>query len=527
MGRRGGAFSRAIAREVSRSIRQAARNAERAAAQQRRMQAQYAKAAARQAKQQYLEDRIEYASDLNAELDARIAELRNVLPHTLSVNDTISFNLLRVKEDYPPFRLTPELTSPLSRPHSLEAYLSAVKEPSWFGRLLPRAKERHEQALDEARRRHESDINAYQKEEARRNTEKVRLEGEYNKARAKALTEARQRNTEVAQLEADYRAGETEAVETYNAMVLERSEYPDGFPQNFDLSYRPTEKELLIEYESPSVDIIPAIGEYKYVKTRDAVDEKPRKQTEIKELYSDVIAAVALRTLHEVFEADQHDHIKVAVFNGYAQGIDPTTGRHVRSCLIAVGINKANFNSFNLRRIDKQACLRSIKARISSRPIDLLGITPLTSADEAISQPTPTSRRTVSARNVKAPPLTQQQPTSTVQVSISDVPRQQLIQIIAQRGQAVCENARLCQGLLRDMCGEHRREIHVLIRALDERVAADLLQSSQSMPVAVLLSRLSKRLQDNQGIAEEFARWAVESCAIALGIMAADSSSKV
>jgi hypothetical protein len=310
-------------------------------------------------------------------------------------------------------------------------------------------------------------------------------------------------------------------------MVLERSEYPDGFPQNFDLAYRPAEKELLIEYELPSVNVIPTIGEYKYVKTRDAVDEKPRKQTEIKELYSDIIAAVALRTLHEVFEADQHDHVKAAIFNGYAQGIDPTTGRHVRSCLIAVGIDKANFNSFNLRRIDKQACLRSVKARISSRPLDLLGVTPLTSADDAISQPRATSRRTISARSAKTSPPSQPQPTSTAQGAISDVPRQQLIQIIAQRGQAVSENARLCQGLLRDMCGEHRREIHVLVRALDERVAADLLQSSQSLPVAVLLSRLSKRLQDNQGIAEEFARWAVESWAIALGVMAADSNPKI
>ncbi len=113
-------------------------------------------------------------------------------------------------------------------------------------------------------------------------------------------------------------------------MVLERSEYPEGFPQNFQLFYLPSQKQLNIEYELPSVSCIPNVGEYKYVKTRDAISAKPRKQTEIKGLYSDIVASVALRTVHEVFEADQHDHVQVIVFNGYVQGIDSATGKDAR-----------------------------------------------------------------------------------------------------------------------------------------------------------------------------------------------------
>jgi restriction system protein len=31
-------------------------------------------------------------------------------------------------------------------------------------------------------------------------------------------------------------------------MVLEQSEYPEGFPQNFRLAYVPDAKEMVIEY---------------------------------------------------------------------------------------------------------------------------------------------------------------------------------------------------------------------------------------------------------------------------------------
>ena len=51
----------------------------------------------------------------------------------------------------------------------------------------------------------------------------------------------------------------------------------------------------------------------------------------------------------------------------------------------------------------------------------------------------------------------------------------------------------------------------MLVSALREGVAADLLASSDSVPLEVLLARLTKRLQDNLALPEDVARWAVES----------------
>jgi hypothetical protein len=57
------------------------------------------------------------------------------------------------------------------------------------------------------------------------------------------------------------------------------------------------------------------------------------------------------------------------------------------------------------------------------------------------------------------------------------------------------------------------------VGALKERVPVDLLASQNSTPPVVFLSRLTKKLQDNLGLAEEAARWAVESWALALGVI--------
>lgn len=99
------------------------------------------------------------------------------------------------------------------------------------------------------------------------------------------------------------------------------------------------------------------------------------------------------------------------------------------------------------------------------------------------------------------------------------VPRHTLARIIAKHGREICETPKRLEGLLRDLCGAHRREINVLVGALEERVAADLLAAGLSMPHNVLLARLAKRLQDHLAYTPEAAHWAVDSWAVAVGVL--------
>jgi uncharacterized membrane protein len=102
---------------------------------------------------------------------------------------------------------------------------------------------------------------------------------------------------------------------------------------------------------------------------------------------------------------------------------------------------------------------------------------------------------------------------------MNELPRQKLCEIITQYGQDVSDNPQRCEGLLKDFCGQYSKEVFLLVNALKKGVATELLKSQNQIPQAVILSKLTKRLQDELGIAEESAYWAVDSWGLALGVI--------
>jgi hypothetical protein len=102
---------------------------------------------------------------------------------------------------------------------------------------------------------------------------------------------------------------------------------------------------------------------------------------------------------------------------------------------------------------------------------------------------------------------------------MNDAPRRTLRELVARHGPGLCADARRCEGLLRDLCGAHRREINILIGALKERVPLDMLAARGSVPRGLLLARLAKRLEDHLALTGDAARWAVDSWALALGVV--------
>ena len=101
---------------------------------------------------------------------------------------------------------------------------------------------------------------------------------------------------------------------------------------------------------------------------------------------------------------------------------------------------------------------------------------------------------------------------------VNDAVAIQLRQIVDRYGLEVCEDPRRVEALLRDLSGEHRREIAVLVGAAREGLPSELLASRNSVLPAVLGERLARKLQDNLGLGDEAGRWAVSAWALALGV---------
>jgi restriction system protein len=330
----------------------------------------------RDQKTRYREAREQETTLLNEDIQDKLTALDRILPDTLSVNDTISFAGLRILDAPPPFAPPEHLKHPRAAPQEA-TYLGGVPVPGGLKAYMPGAKKRYDSAVMEAWKSYEADLAEWRKQEAQRTRELRALQERY--ARAVNAFEAKktQRNAEVDAFESEYKAGRLDAVIAYCSMVLERSSYPDGCPQNFSVAYTAASKQLVVEYELPTVSVVPQIEEYRYVQARDAIASKTRKDGEIKDIYQDAIASIALRTIHEIFEADQGAHIDTVCFNGYIRTIDPATGHDIQPHLISVRATKERFAEIDLGRVDKRICLKNLGAQVSRRPEEAQPVKPI------------------------------------------------------------------------------------------------------------------------------------------------------
>jgi restriction system protein len=380
----------AIARDVARAQKQADAARQRAAREQdRHFRASLREAAreerenlrslkeqAREDKLQYLEDRQEEAAALAADAQHVLDELSGLLGYTLLVNDRIDFDSLRIAGSVEPFEPGPGLGLPDIRPFE-KGYLANASVPTGWRKWLPGAEKRRDKALAEAQARFDLADADWQQREAERVT---RYEAEKREHEAKAAAfEAKKsaRNAEVDEFRSDYDAGDPTAIVSYCTMVLERSRYPEGFPQKFSVAFTQASKQLVVEYELPSIDIVPTALEFKYNRTQDDIIEKPRKPADIKSTYQDVIASLALRTLHELFKAEHRGHVEVICFNGYIHTVDPATGRDIQPHLISVRTTREKFQEIDLSRVDKKACLKNLGAQVSRNPEEAQPVRPI------------------------------------------------------------------------------------------------------------------------------------------------------
>jgi restriction system protein len=370
-----------IARERARQHRQAELAKQRHAREQVRLQREQLRLRAqlsKQQRQQYLESRATEGEEMTADVEATMAALRGVLESGLGVDPTVSLNALRLDENLPEFVPPRNLAAP-QLPPKLEDFTRQVK-PRTFLEKLFRGK-RYDRDFREAQSRFAAALSKSVTEEADRIKLLTSLKADHDSGNRQKLIGIQEHNAEVAQLAKSYDAGDTTEVIAYCTMVLERSRYPDDFPREFRVAYASGARELVIDYELPTAGIVPPIAEYRHVKSKDIIEEQPRKASEIKETYRDLIAAISLRTIYELFRADTCAHLDVIVFSGFVRTVDPATGQNIRPYLISVRTTKERFREIDLHRVEMKACLRNLGAQLSPQPAELQPVKPLVEFD--------------------------------------------------------------------------------------------------------------------------------------------------
>ncbi|WP_312484764.1 restriction endonuclease [Stutzerimonas nitrititolerans] len=337
---------------------------------------------ARIAKSFYASLRERQTQALNQYIDARLLQLDSLVENSVLVDIDELFDSLRVVEGGPVFSPPKELTTPSVAPE-LSTYMAMVPKVYWPFTLIKPLKRRYEQDIELA---HNKFARAYARWEEIEENRKAGLkaEREAHEQRVSSFLEKRAlRDAEVEAFRKSYQNSEPEALIAFFGMVLESSEYPFDFPQEFEITYITESRQLVVDYQLPNINVVPDTLSYRYVKTRDEITSKPRKPSETRDIYSDVVAGVALRTIQEILDADGFDAIDLCCFNGYVKTIDPASGKKIKPYLVSVRTTKESFQELDLEHVDKTICLRSLGAHISRSTSEAQPVKPIIEFDMA------------------------------------------------------------------------------------------------------------------------------------------------
>jgi restriction system protein len=378
-----------------RHAEQAMRQAERAQVQVSRAAAADARAAEREAQRLHVEAREAEVAARNAQLADEYEQIDGILSATLEFDDYVDLQRLKRQAEHPPFD-TGALAFPSPQPPPLESppepvFVAPDGEPKGLSGVFGGKKKYSEllaQAQAEFGRVHQvwqAEVAALPAREAARRDDCQRVEQQrqdrVRELRAVYDAECRQREADVAesnaaidQLVANLGYEVEDAVQEYVSIVLGNSVYPDCFAVEHDFEFDSDHRELTLKVTVPSPTDVPSVREYKYVKAKDEIVETALPQKEQKDRYANAVAQVALRSLHEIFEADRAARIQTIALTVVTSAIDAATGRLTETPLIAVASDRPTFEVLNLSNVVPAATLAHLKANVSKNPFGLVAI---------------------------------------------------------------------------------------------------------------------------------------------------------
>jgi restriction system protein len=350
------------------------------------------------------EAQIAYAAARRAEAERQTAEatdvfeqIDSILSATLEVDDYVDLESLKQAAKHPPFPRQ-DLMKPLREP-SLEqapAEPKFVPPPAPTGLSKMFGKQKHAQATEQARAAWARDhqqwndyvrrqlpaknaalLQAHAKAEEQRARELAAARAEYQAACAEREREAEQTNASIDAFIAALAANNPQAINEYVGIVLGNSAYPAAFDVEHDYDFDAELGELTVTATVPPPSSIPNIKAFKYVAASDEVRETPSTQKEQRDRYNGAVAAVAIRTFHEVFESDRAERIKTISLTVETVDINPATGNMDTFRLVAAAADRDEFLQFDLHNVDPAQTLALMRASMSK---NAFGLKPISTA---------------------------------------------------------------------------------------------------------------------------------------------------
>lgn len=319
------------------------------------------------------------------EAQKTINGLERILQHTLSIDDTIDWTSLLDKATFPKEK-------PVRQKQEKVYAEPSRKDPKYqpklnfLDKLFSSTKKKKQ---DEAENRFLSDLNSWTERRKKAELRNAKIKSDHEKDleqwRSEKIEYERvqnEKNKLIEKKKEQYMEMEPGAVSDYCEMVLGNSIYPDYFPQEWDIDYQVESKILIVDYSLPDIDSVSTVKGVKYIASRDEFTESHLSTAALNRLYDYLLYQIALRTIHELYEADAVEAISSIVFNGWVNAVDKATGQNANSCIMSLQASKDEFQLINLEKVDPKACFKQLKGIGSAKLHGLSPVAPIISIDK-------------------------------------------------------------------------------------------------------------------------------------------------
>jgi len=353
--------------------------------------------------------RADQVDGLNRAATEAIEALKNILNHTLGVDDTVDWDEIKRKDA---FRIKPHKIFKDGRPPEylefnsygrpvkfeeqdptmLQPKFEIFKENYGFFTKLFKGKSIEE---DFKVKMKEWEAAKEKRQIENNNREKIfnQTVAVYDRRKKEFELEKQRDNQALEDIKERYLSKDPKAVEEYCDIVLNNSKYPDYFPKNWVVEYNGENKIIIVDYDLPAPEQLPTIESYKYIKTRDEVTEKHLTKAAQKKLYDEALYQICIRTIHELFESDSINEIEAVAFNGIVTHNNIATGIEETKVIMSIVANKNEFNEFDLSKVNPKATFKHLKGVAATTFIDLTPIPPIMKMDKS-------DKRFISGRDV-------------------------------------------------------------------------------------------------------------------------------
>lgn len=329
---------------------------------------------------------IEEAARRTEEAVDAIFAVDNLLNHTLDVDDSINWDILKKNDQF----LEEIPTEPVQQ-RKREYPRRPTEEEPVFSFIEKIFKPKREKKIKEYEDRYISILEKWEKHKSDIDEYNLLLDQEYEatiqqwkenvkewRDRKESFEKEQQAfNQKIDDMKNLYLSKNESSIIEYCEMVLDNSQYPESFPKNYELEYNRENTILIVEYQLPSFECFPKLKEVKYIASKKELKEIYLSESYIQKMFDESMYKITLRTLHELFEADKADAIEAVSFNGWVTAINRATGKEENNCILTVQVKKEEFKNIDLANVDPKICFRNLKGVSGSKLSALSPVKPL------------------------------------------------------------------------------------------------------------------------------------------------------